>query len=236
MADPRKDQVGSVVVPATAAAAGVSLAATCDPVLVSLLAAFKTILRTKLDAAWSAAAGQLSSHVVEGTYPYEPIQKIAKLNWTWPALFLWRTEDVTTEFTQQWESFDSTLKGVLVLPPLAHAQAVKLMPILRASAVTLHMFIENLGDPSYSAGADILTACGLDQLRLTRAQYGQLPGDSGLQTLHPAVDLTFSCREREQMVTSQYETWSQSNNTVSVFDEDGGAGSTEVVETQYPDP
>lgn len=221
MADPRYDKLGAVVVPPTTVSTdGQSLVATCDPALVNLLAAFKAILNTKLDATWAKAAKGIASHVVVGTYEYEPTQPVQTLTWLWPALFMWRVRERYFKRTEYWRDAEVTGKLVYILPPLPMDVFVKLQPIRVAVRTTLHMLIEKNGDPSYSAGADIIAASNLESFAFTESTFGSLQAAGELELYHPVLDMTWVMRERQLDVTTGLLTLSSISSGVYLVGDD----------------
>lgn len=230
---------GNLLIPVTAGGSGVSLIGTCDPVLQGLGLAFKAILRTKLDAAWQAAAVQLKSqttaHVVEDVYHAEP-ENVAKLTWQWPAIALWREGEKWTQRTLVYDSCESTLRCLYILPPLTREHYDRLAPIRRAVVAALRSFIENHGDASYTptggtAGADVLAALGVESLSLTDAEYGRLTvGEAALQMAHPAIHIKFDLRERAMPNTTGLAAMTRIDSDIESSD---GTLTSDVVAAQF---
>lgn len=217
MVDPRIDKLGAVMVPpVTVSTDGHTLSETCDPVIVNLLAAFKAILLTKLDATWAKAAKGISPHIVVGAYPYEPTRPVQALTWLWPALFMWRVRERYFKRTTFWNDVEVTGKLSFILPPLPMDVFVKLSPIRTAVRTTLDMFVEHFGDPSYQNGANIIETNGLESFGFTEGSYGFLQADTDLEFYHPVLDLTWVMREREVTVSTQYNVLSSISTDVYV--------------------
>ena len=234
-------QYANLVIPPTAGAAGASLIANCDPTLKGLGDAFKAILNTKLNAAWAAAAQQLktqtAAHVVEDLYFVDPGQDLAQVTWQWPALALWRESEKWTQRTLVYDSCESTLRLIHVLPPLSREHYDRVAHIRRAIVATLRSFIENHGDASYTptggtAGADFLAALNVEWLWLTQAEYGILQSEANLLQVWPAVRMTFDLRERAMHNTTGLSAMTRIDSDIESSD---STGSTDVV-TTYFDP
>ena len=227
----RADQYGPVRVPptATVAVAG-SLVSALDPALTNLLSSFKTVLRAKLDTAWAKAASQFSSNVVEGTYAYEPLTQLAKLSWSWPALFLHRQSERLFNRTQTYRCAETTGRLLYVLPPLPYAQAVRLEPVRVAVRTVLDAFIAQYGDPSVSSGASpIYAGNSLESFEFTAASYGWLEGDMGQP--HPMLEMAFTMRERMSFVASNASALTWIVTTLAVATEAGTATATTTSST-----
>lgn len=204
MASPRTDRMGLVSVPPTTGAAGASLAATCDPAIVGLLADFKTILNAKLSAAWTAAAGSaMPTSLIVDTYPHEPTAGIAQRTWIGPALFMWRLNERYFKRTTVWDDAECTVKALFVLPAMPEELALKLEPIRAAVRTVLVEFVEHFGDPTLKPGV-LLSTYGLESFTWQAFEYGYLPASAGVDLAHPALDMTAVMRERESFVASQY--------------------------------
>lgn len=231
MATTRSDQLGLVVVPPTTGSAGVSLEATCEPALYGLLADFKAILRTKLDAAWAAAAGSVSKtgHVVEDTRLREPTFPTAARTWNGPALFMWRQKERFFRRTQVWDDMESTVKLAYVLPAYPEDILTKLSPIRVAVRTTLVEYVENFGDPTLKPGT-ALSTYGIESFTFTDFNYGELQADSNLEMVHPVLDMTALMRERKDFVLTQYANLSTIATTITSKD-DAGVETTVAVTT-----
>lgn len=205
-------QYGNGLVPPTTGLSGVSLIATCDPVLSGLTAAFAAILKTKLNAAWAAAAQGFASDgttpvAVVSTFSLEPERAIAQRTWQWPALALWRGSEKWTQVTRAWDGCDAVINGAYILPPMTQEMHDRLGHIRVAVIRTLRAYIENCGDSSYTmpgvtpATTDFITTLGIDKLYLTDAVYGVYEA-SDTQLGHPAVTFKLELREREMPNTT----------------------------------
>lgn len=211
-------QMGDVVVPLSAVSDGASLETLCDPALTALLAAFKAILRTKLNPAWSKAAKNISSTIVADAYPYEPNRGAQQMTWQWPGLFMWRTTEQLRLRTRAYELAECTGKLALILPPLPYDVLVKLQPIRVAARTALVQAVKYKGDPSYLSGANILDLAGVESFGFTQAQYGYLPADN-LELMHPTLDMTWVMREREECYTTYLSTLTTMSTIISVMSE-----------------
>lgn len=233
----RYDEMGPVRVPPTTGGPGVSLAATCDPAIPALLAAFKAIANTKLGAAWRAAAGKMAGNtpatatLIHDTFPHEPTRRDAERTWTGCALFMWRDKEQLGKRTQVYEQAGCTGALMFVLPPLCQEDTVKLEPIRTAVRTCLVLAVEHYGDPTYNGGADFLTAAGIDEFEFTAAEYGHLPAEVGLDQHHAALILTWRMVEREDFVLSQYTAMTAIDTQLTDKDD---TGETEVVHMHYP--
>lgn len=217
----RYDKLGAVTVPPTASVAtGATLATTCDPMATALLSSFKSVINTKLNTVWAAAAHSISAsgNAVVGTYPYEPIPEFANRGWTWPALFMWREKERLHERTQVYDTAESTGKLAYILPPMPYEQAVKLEPIRVAVRTVLVGFVEGHGDPAVNSGASPVTANSLDYFRFTEAEYGFLES-ADRSLLHPTVTFTWEAGERQSFVDANYSTLSAIYTTIAVASE-----------------
>ena len=221
------NQIGSVTVPLSSVSDGGTLASLCDPAITTLLAAFQSVLRAKLNPAWSKAAKGISSTIVAASYPCEPNRPTSQMTWLWPGLFMWRTSEVLRKRTQHMELAEATGKLALVLPPLPMELLWKLEPIRVAARTVLVSLIRENGDQSYSAGANLLHAAGVESFQFTQAQYGYLPADN-LSLMHPTLDMTWVMRERETRVTTYLSSLSSLSTTISVMEEAGYTNYTDV--------
>ena len=225
------DKVGGVSLPLVSVADGASLVTQCDPAVSTLLAAFKAILKTKLDPAWSKAAKGISSTVVAEAYPYEPNRPGEQMTWLWPALFMWRISEDISRRTQH-QSLASVTGGLaLVLPPLPMDLYVKLESIRVAARAALMSIIDNNGDETYSSGAKILTAAGVESFHFTKVQYGYLPSES-MGMMHPALNMTWIMRERETLLTSHLSAATRVDTTINLKSETD-ATSVSIAGFQY---
>jgi hypothetical protein len=207
-------QIGNVISPVTAGTANASLITTCDPALNTLGALFYAVLRAKLDAAW-AAAGQLGHTHAVGEVCYLDPKDFWQRTWTWPLLALWRVNEQWTQRTAVWDTCESTIRGVYVLPPLTYEYANRLSSIRHAAMVAIRGAIESHGDTSYSNGVDFLAAptANIEQLWLTSCEYDSIQGQE-LQQQHPAVSFTLSMRERQMPNYTGISTASEINSTI----------------------
>lgn len=230
----RVDKHGSVEVPTTTVVAtGGSLEPVFDPSIIYLLGVFRAVLRATLDTPWAAAANNISTHVVEDIYPYEPIAPVATVTWTWPALFMWRVSERCFKRTQVWNDVEVTGKLTYVMPPMPYDLIQKLGPIRTAIRVKLHQFIEQFGDPGYSSGVNPIAAQLLESFTLTQAQYGYLPSAAGMELLHPVIDFTWEMRERQEYVASNYGDLSDIETILEVKPETGTGSGLDLVETTF---
>lgn len=195
-----KTRYANAVIPPTVGLAGASLLHTCDPTLEGLLAAFKGILRAKLDPAWAMAAQGISRHVVMDTYAYDPLPEEALRTWQWPALALYRTDEDWTQQTMGHDSVKSTLRGLYILPPMTCEVMSKLSHIRPAVTRTLRAFIEHHGDKLYNSGEDFLSTLNIQELWLTHAEFSTVPSQARLELAHPAIDMTFLLKELSEPV------------------------------------
>jgi hypothetical protein len=215
-------QYGNTVLPLVAGAPAASLIATCDPALYGLGVAFKAILRTQLDSAWQAAAVELKSqtvaHVVEDIYYREPGQDLASLTWQWPALALWRETEQWTQRTQVWDSCEANVRLAYILPPLTAEHFDRLAPIRKGVSTCLRSLIERCGDPTYLAGANLLTTLGIEWLWLRDVEYGSYQTEGTLQTAHPSMRARLELREREMPNTAGMNHWTRRDAAIELVD------------------
>jgi hypothetical protein len=230
----RYDKFGPVVVPPTASCAvGGSLVTILDPTISTLLAAFKSVLRTKLDDVWTAAAATMSSHVVEGTYPYEPVPEFAARGWLWPALFMWRVTERVFERTQVYDCVETSGRLLYVLPPLPYEHAVRLEPIRVGVRTVLVGYVEQHGDPEYASGASPVSVSSLESFAFTGGEYGFLEGVQRA-LMHPALTLTFEMRERQSFVDANYGVLSYiTPTTIEIKSEDSTSASTDLITMEF---
>jgi hypothetical protein len=232
MANPRSDQLGSVVVPPEVGIGGAGLADSCDPALTKLLAAFKAFANTKLNAAWVAAKGLVvdGSNVVADTYPHEPTNGVANRTWSGPALFMWRDKERLFQRTQVYDDAECTGTLMFLLPPLDEEWTVKLGPIRVAMRTCLQLAVKHFGDPSYQNGIDILTDAGVESFAFTSAEYAHIPSEVGIDSHHGALIMEWVMREREEFVLEQYERLTQIATDITSKDD---AGETTVEQTLF---
>jgi hypothetical protein len=230
----RFDQYGDVVVPVTAGTTGGSLAASCDPALSGLLSDFATILKTRLDAAWtaSAALSSLTGHVVDTTYLHEPDASVARLSWCGPALFMWRASEKHGLRTVCHEMADVQVKLAYLLPPMPIDIAQKLEPIRVAVRTTLLGFVRHFGDPTLHPNGDLLSSKGITSFDFTESRYGYFDNELNSMLPFAALDMTATMREREEYVAANYATFTRVDTTVTSA-ESTGTGLT-VASTRYP--
>jgi hypothetical protein len=222
-----------------AGSASASLIATCDPALYGLATAFQAICRTKLDAAWQAATTtsevggtqKFNTHVVEGLYFKELGPEFAKWQWRWPALTMWRESEKWSQRTAVWDECEATVRGAYVLPPLTHEMFDRLQPIRHAVIAAIRAAIENKGDPSYSAGTNILEAQNIEWCWLTDTEYGSYASEVGTHSEHPAVRFVLNLREREMPNSTSVVDMTQAESTIQVAD--NTLGNVDLVETQF---
>jgi hypothetical protein len=230
----RQDKYGGVTVPTTTGAAGATLETYCDPAITGLLEDFKSILNTKLAAAWAAAMGAKSNPgasalVVHHTFTHEPDSTIAKITWAGPALFLWRKSERNFKRTNVHNDVETTVGCAYVLQPMSIEQCRKYLPIRTAVRTCLLGFIENKGDPTLKPGT-LLSTYGLESLTLTAAQYGFWDNELNVAMPFGVLDMTIMMRERQEWVLTQYADLTRVDTTITSKDD---SGETTVVQTQY---
>jgi hypothetical protein len=157
---------------------------------------------------------------------------LARLGWRWPALFMWRENERLFDRTQYYRCAECTGHLLYVLPPLPYEHAIRLEPIRVAARVTLDMYIHERGDPDVASAANPMGANTLESFNFDSCEYTYLEGNE-LGQAHPALDLTFTMRERQADCSENVTVVTRIDTTFEIDDEDGGTGSTDLVVTYW---
>lgn len=153
MTDYNQFQVGNVVQPLPSPGTN-SLLQDADSALFYALDFWAYVITTypgpRLIAAASAAGITIPDAVGTRTYPYEPTPEWLESQIRLPALFAYRVESLTEQWTAAWEHDVTTFELLYVLPPLDAAGSERLLPILSAVAQALRKKTTDAWDPGYT--------------------------------------------------------------------------------------
>lgn len=153
MTDYNQFQVGGVVQPLPTALTN-SLLRDADPTLYFALDFWAYVITTypgpRLVAAAAAAGITIPDAVGTRTYPYEPEPEWLENQLKVPALFAYRRDSQTEQWTAAWEHDVTEFELMYVLPPLDAAGSERVLPILNAIAQALRKKTSDAWDPGYT--------------------------------------------------------------------------------------
>lgn len=198
-------QVGNFVAPLTSSTAN-ALLEDADPALYQTLAFVAAMLQLYLGARFDAEVARanvvgaggasLAGGISTTAIPFDPLPRLQQAQLTPPFLAVFAIEETFKERARQYPHLIASWKLLYVLPPLTPAQEMQLGPLLRAIGKTIFDRIEQGYDPSYASGQQFCALGGIEQIAITRARYGTIPGLQA-QAYFPCLEMELEVQERK---------------------------------------
>lgn len=197
-----------------------------DPFLFYALEFFGAVIEQHIEDALLEVAPSFVTAAVAYKVPIDPVPFLTMQHFRYPLLAVYRRRSVTNERTVQWRHGTCTFEALYLFPPLTPGDAEQVVPFLNAVAIALDERASHGSDPSYtptggSVGQSPWELANLEKCEVTGAEWGLFAGHT--DQVFYGVKLTGTVKERDDFVSSDFETFAGANVDVDHVESDGSS-------------
>lgn len=210
------------VTPATVPIADPTLA-----VILDFLATF-VVSDANVNTAWTPVAGAAGTSIIKRIFPHDPSEVVFSTSHL-PALYLWRESSKQEYAADDWLMDISQVKGLWVYPLAQQANQRARQPVINALAKAIGVAIERGRTPSWkqptdpdpdtvSLGSLMYLYGNFEAFWLESWRMGKLlvPAADKTETdSYPAIDFTFTLREKLDYGLGRFPTLAGATDTIS---------------------
>lgn len=173
----------------------------CDPGLNRLVEFIDGMLIIHIQDYWNALTTkiklpELNNKVVEDAIQYDPEQYFQGMQYKFPLLAVFRTEEEKFEKTVGWYAWKGVFKFRYILPNLTAAQANTFVPVLKSIRDIVNDRIEQGYDPNYFNNLNVFDGY-FSQISVQKASFGTLSNPQS-NLIYPTLEMDIYFEEREQ--------------------------------------